>query len=76
MMPVMTLRDDIDERIREPDQYRTPALAHLIATGGAQDLPHGIGTEERVRAQGELVSALRRVILDLADEIERLNERD
>jgi hypothetical protein len=67
----MTLRDDIDERIREPDQYWTPALAHVIATG-RQDLPDTISIQEQVTAQGALIGALRRVILDLADEIERL----
>jgi hypothetical protein len=70
----MTLRDDIDERIREPDQYRTPALAHVIA-GGRHDLPDTIGIDELVAAQGALIAALRRVILDLADELERLKER-
>jgi hypothetical protein len=72
----MTLRDDIGGRIREPEQYRTPALAHFIATGGTQDVPDMIGIEEQVGAQGSLIAALRRVILDLADEIERLKKRD
>lgn len=72
----MALRDDIEGHIREPDQYESPAIAHLIATGGPRDLPDYIGIEEQVRAQGEVISALHRAILELADEIERLKERD
>jgi hypothetical protein len=72
----MALRDDIEGRIREPDQYEAPALAHFIATRGSRELPDHVDIEEQVRAHGELISALHRAILELADEIEQLKERD
>jgi hypothetical protein len=72
----MALRGDIERRIRDPDQYEAPALAHFIATRSSRELPDHVDIEEQVRAHGELIAALHRAILDLANEIEQLRERD
>jgi hypothetical protein len=67
---------DIEGRIREPDQYEAPALAHFIATSDPRELSDHVDIGEQVRAHGELISALRRAILELADEIGQLGKRD
>jgi hypothetical protein len=40
------------------------------------ELPDHVDIEEQTRAHGDLIAALLRAILELADEIEQLKERD
>lgn len=73
----MGLRADTEKRIDDWSQYSFPALARHVATGvdGGEDLQHPT-TDELLASLGQIVRALRATVLDLADEIERLQEAD
>jgi arginase family enzyme len=45
-------------------------------TRSSREFPDHVDIEEQIRAHGELIAALHRAILDLADEIEQLKQRD